>query len=142
MVIDPHFDPSERRYRNAVTLLTDAGRRLPAPLIEIHRVAWYGNGGDKRPQLATVEQAFRPALKTAAASSGLTFQVFLWDDLHDRYLISDLVGITLPYGFGTTTDPNSVTTWSRMGRAERDDVQREFDRASNRHTLQHTFTVS
>ena len=45
MVIDPHFDPSERRYRNAVTLLTDAGRRLPVPLIEIHRVVWYGNGG-------------------------------------------------------------------------------------------------
>lgn len=71
----------------------------------------------------------------------MTFQVFLWDDLHDRYLISDLLGINLPYGFDTTTDSTSVTTWSRLGRVERDDVQREFDRASNRHTLRHAFTV-
>ena len=141
MVIDPHFDPSQRRYRDAVTLLAGAGGRRPAPLIEIHRVAWYGNGQDKRPQSANVEQALRPALATAARQSGLTFEVFLWDDLHDRYLISDLVGILVPYGFDTTTDPNSVTTWSGLGRAERDDVQREFDPASNRHTLRHTFRV-
>jgi len=105
MIIDPTLIHRSGRYRDAVTLLADAGGRRPAPLIEIHRVAWYGKGQDKRPQSATVEQALRPALATAAAQSGLIFQVFLWDDLHDRYLISDLVGITLSNGLDTTTDP-------------------------------------
>ncbi len=141
MLIDPHFDLLENRYRDAVTLLTGAGGRTPAPFIEIHRVAWYGDSRDKRPQSANVEGALRPALTTAAAPSGLTFKVYLWDDFHDRYLISDLVGISLPHGFDTTTEANAMTIWNRLGRTARDDVQREFDPASSRHTLQHVFTV-
>ena len=141
MLIDPYFDPQERRYRDIVTLLTDAGGRKPAPLIEIHRVAWHGDSQHKRPQSANVEGALRPALATSAARSGLTFEVYLWDDFHDRYLISALVGISVPYGFDTTTDPNATTTWARLGRADRDNVQREFDRASSHHTLRHRFNV-
>ena len=103
--------------------------RTPAPLIEIHRVAWYGDSRDKRPQLANVESALRPALTIAAARSGLTFKVYLWDDFHGRYLISDLVGINLPNGSDTTTDANCLR------RTVREDMQREFDNASSRHTL-------
>ena len=109
MLIDLYFDPVERRYRDAVTLLTDAGGRTPAPLVEIHRVAWYDDSGDKRPQSVRVEDALRPRLAAATAQSGLAFEVYLWDDFHDRYLISDLVGISLPYGFDTTADPNART---------------------------------
>ena len=93
MVIDPYFNPIEGRYRDAVTLLAGTGQRSPRPLIEVHRVAWYGTSHDKRAQSAVVEAALRPALATAASQSGLSFEVFLWDDFHDRYLISDLVGI-------------------------------------------------
>jgi hypothetical protein len=141
MLIDPYFDPTESRYRDAVTLLVGAGGRTPRPLIEIHRVAWYGTSHDKRPQLATVEGALRPALAIAAKRSGLSFDVFLWDDFHDRFLISDLVGISVPHGFDTTTAPSAVTTWTRLGRNDRDDVQREFDPASSRHTLSRRFVV-
>jgi hypothetical protein len=141
MLIDPHFDPTEYRYRDAVALLASAGGRSPRPLVEIHRVAWCGTSQDKRPQLETVEAAVRPALAAAAATSGLSFEVFLWDDSHDRYLISDLVGISVPHGFDTTKAPNAVTTWTRLGRTDRDDVQREFDPASGRHTLRTRFRI-
>ena len=63
------------------------------------------DGRDKRPQNAEIEGFMRAGLQPAAARSGLSFEVFLWDDFHDRYLISDLVGILVPYGFDTTRAP-------------------------------------
>lgn len=141
MVIDPYIDPSNGSFRDIVTVLEGAAGRTPKPLIEIHRVAWL-EGRDKRSHNAEVEAFMRAGLEPAAVRSGLSFEVFLWDDFHDRYLISDLVGILVPHGFDTTTAPGAITTWSRLGRPQRDDVQREFDRASPRHVLRHRFTVS
>lgn len=140
MVIDPYIDPSSRSFQGIVTVLEGAAGRTPKPLIEIHRVAWLV-GHDKRPQTAAIEGFMRAGLQPAARRSGLSFEVFLWDDFHDRYLISDLVGILVPHGFDTTQASGALTTWSRLGRQERDDVQREFDRASSRHVLKHRFTV-
>jgi hypothetical protein len=74
-------------------------------------------------------------------AAGLTAEVFIWDDFHDRYIISDLVGVSVPNGFDTTTDISQRTTWNRLGRGERDDIQREFDPACNRHALKHRFKV-
>jgi hypothetical protein len=140
MVIDPYIDPSSRSYQGIVTVLEGAAGRAPIPLIEIHRVAWW-QGRDKRPQDAEIERFMRVGLQPAATRSGLSFEVFLWDDFHDRYLISDLVGILVSHGFDTTTRAGALTTWARLGRPQRDDVQREFDRASARHVLRHRFTV-
>jgi len=142
MLIDPHFNPTEPRYRAIVTVLEGATGRAPRPLIEIHRVAWW-KANDKRANSAEIEAVLRAGLQPTAARSGMSFEVFLWDDFHDRYLISDLVGISVPYGFDTTTAPGAApTTWTRLGRNDRDDVQREFDRASPSHTLRHRFTVA
>jgi hypothetical protein len=140
MVIDPYIDPADRSFQAIVTVLEGAAGRAPKPLIEIHRVAWL-DGQDKRPQNAALEGSMRAGLQPAATRSGLSFEVFLWDHFHDRYLISDLVGILVPHGFKTTTAPAALTTWSRLGRPQRDDVQREFDPASERHRLWHRFTV-
>ena len=38
-------------------------------------------------------------------------------------------------------DTPSTMSWSRVGRKDRDDIQREFDPACNRHTLRHRFSV-
>ena len=38
-------------------------------------------------------------------------------------------------------DPNSVTRWARLGRNDRDGVQREFDSASQRYTLRAHFMI-
>ncbi|GIW56558.1 MAG: hypothetical protein KatS3mg082_2962 [Nitrospiraceae bacterium] len=143
--IDPHLDPSLNRYGQFGQLLWAAGGRTPAPTIEIHRVCFEGSGPNRTFPMSSdsayFETRFRRALQTILSSAGLRAEVFIWDDFHDRYLISDLIGISLPNGFDTTTDPNSVTTWTRLGRKDRDDVQREFDPASGRHTLRHRFTI-
>lgn len=141
MFVDPHIDPSKtRRYGDLLRLLAKLSARKVKPLIEIHRVAWYGAGTDKSPKIPQVVAALQPALDATAKATGLSFEVFLWDDFHDRYLVSDLLGISLPYGFGTTTAPNVFTTWTRLGRADRDAVQREFDPANR--APRHRFKVT
>jgi hypothetical protein len=136
MFIDPHLDPSQGHYRDFGRLLSVAKDRSPAPLIEVHRVCYRGSGQTR--QILTcseIEIAFRNALSAPLQAAGLHIDVFIWDDFHDRYLISNLVGIGLPNGFDTTSDTRNVTTWTRLGREDRDDVQREFDRSSVRHKL-------
>ena len=92
-------------------------------------------------EFGDLEVRFRRALANPLTAAGLRAEVFVWADFHDRYLISNLIGISLPNGFDTTADPRSITTWTRLGRAERDDVQREFEEPSRRHTLRHRFTI-
>ncbi len=142
MFVDPHLDPSRPRYQDFISLLNVMAGRIPAPLIELHRVCYYGSGPD-RVLIEPLEwqQRFHDAWADTLRHVNLSVEVFIWDDFHDRYLISDLVGISVPNGFDTTSNPNSITTWTRLGRKERDDVQREFDPASNRHTLRHRFVV-
>lgn len=141
MFIDPHLDPSQSRYRDFLGLLQVMAGRAPAPLIEIHRVCYF-DARDKRNQHN--EAGWRGSFASWVAplrAAGLAVEVFIWDDFHDRYLISDLVGVSIPNGFDTTTDPSSSTTWTRLGRADRDDVQREFDPASGRHAKRWQFTL-
>jgi hypothetical protein len=141
--IDPHLDPGRHGYREFAAILERAGRRTPAPAIEIHRVCWE-ESRDKRAHrdvLARIESSFRSRLLGVARSAGVQVDVFFWDDFHDRFLISNLVGISLSNGFDTTSNPNEVATWSRLGRTERDDIQREFDPASGRHALLGRFRI-
>jgi len=138
--IDPFIDPTDHhQYGDLMSLLAMLKPRSVKPLIEIHRAAWYGPGPDKRPRVNEVVAALKPALENLAKTAGLSVDVFLWDDIHDRYLNTDLVGINLPYGFGTTKAPNAQTTWTRLGRDDRDSVQREFDPA--RRQPRYHFTV-
>jgi len=143
MFIDPHVDPKRSGYRGFATLLADTGARTPVPVIEIHRVCWE-EPRDKRPRpefMNGLEQRFNEAFANIVSTAGIKVEVFLWDDFHDRYLISNLIGISLPNGLDTTTDPNNLTTWTRLGRDDRDNVQREFDPASGRHELRHRFVL-
>lgn len=146
MFIDPHLDPAKRGYREFAQLLAAAGRRSPAPVIEIRRVCYESSGPSRvfpmRDDAAYFHRRFRGALEASVHAAGLHVEVFVWDDFHDRYLISNLIGISLPYGFDTTTDSTSVTRWTRLGRADRDDVQCEFDPASGRHALRTRFVIA
>lgn len=87
------------------------------------------------------ERRFRDGMSANLRAAGLHAEVFIWDDFHDRYLISNLIGVSLPNGFDTTRNPDSITRWTRLGRSDRDDVQREFDPASGRHALRARFTI-
>jgi len=128
--IDPFIDPSDHhQYGDLMKILASLQFRSVKPLIEIHRAAWYGGGNDKRAQVPEVVAALQPSIQAVAKSAGISVEVFLWDDFHDRYLITDLIGINLPHGFGTTKAPDARTTWTRLGRDDRHSVQREFDPA-------------
>ena len=142
MFIDAHLDPSQARYHDVIHLLRAAGGRTPAPQIEVHRVCYIGSGGNRQIIAnAEWETRFRQAWAAVVRSCGISVEVVIWDDFHDRYVVSDLVGIQMENGLDTTTATNSMTTWARMSRDDRDDIQREFDPASNRHALKHRFHI-
>ncbi len=142
MFIDPHLDPTKHGYREFGQLLARVSGRTPVPTLELHRVCYEGSGpGRAILGRADIESRFRRGLEAQVRAAGLRIEVFVWDDFHDRYLVSNILGILVPYGFDTTVDPKSVTTWTRLGQDTRDDVQREFDTASGRHTLRHQFTI-
>ena len=130
--IDPYLNPAKDQYQDFADLLAGAGSRTPAPLIEIHIHRRRGADFDQ------LESDFRDKLGKELQAAGLQADVFVWDTgpilgrittwywFHDRYLISNLIGISLPNGFDTSRRAD-LTMWTRMGSRERDDVQREFD---------------
>jgi hypothetical protein len=144
MFIDPHLDVARHNYQEFQRLIAACARDNPNlnPLIEIHRVCYIGSGQQRR-IIANEEwqESFTRILRPLVQQYALRIEVFIWDDFHDRYLISNLIGISLPNGFDTTTNPTDVTTWTRLGPKEKDDVQREFDPAAARHQLIYRFAV-
>jgi hypothetical protein len=130
MFIDPYIDPTDTfQYSAFIRLLDRLKNRSVKPLIEVHRAAWYKGGDDKRPRVKEVVAALTPQLVACAARADISIDVFLWDEVHDRYLITDVIGISMPYGIATTNAPSAFTTWTRLGRNDRDSVQRDFDPA-------------
>ncbi len=67
--------------------------------------------------------------------------VFLWQDFHDRYLIADVLGVTVGAGFDVTVMANDETTWARLGRDDRDKFQRRFDPAARPQDLKGQFVI-
>ncbi len=57
-------------------------------------------------------------------------------------MISDLIGVSLSNGFDVSRKPDDITTWTRLSRTDRDDLQREFDPASGRHKKRGGFIIS
>lgn len=72
MLIDPHFDPTLRRYFNVLPLLLLARECRPAPLIEIHRAVYVASGRNR--QIVDPdewERRFRDVWATDLAAAGL-----------------------------------------------------------------------
>lgn len=129
MFIDPYIYPAQRNYADFVKLLKAAGKRppqSPPPLIEIHSKIRNIPGKTKEETHQIMKNNFRNGFGRVLSQSNLKVEVFIWDDFHDRYLISDLVGIQMSNGFDTSTGPLK-TIWSRIGRTDREAVERDFD---------------
>jgi hypothetical protein len=142
MFIDPHLDPSRPGYKEFYQLLEMARNRQVKPQIEMHRcLPFVGNGPDRRPlSRGEIETLFAP-LSTILDGAGLKAEVFIWDTMHDRYLITNQIGIALLNGFDISQDVNEVTTWTRLSAKDREDIQREFDPSCNRHQLRWCFDI-
>lgn len=141
MFIDPNLNPQQHNYRDFQELLIPMKGRNPNPKIELHRSFCDGDGAKRRLLDGTTgPQLFAP-LDTDLKNAGISAEVFLWKDFHDRYLITDIIGLTVGAGFDITTAPNDMTTWARLGQRDRDDIQRRFDPASRANDLKVQFTI-
>lgn len=141
MFIDPHFDPSQSRYHDITSLLGELYDQARKPLIQIHRCCYRGSG----PSRVLIdgqewEEIFKGYFKKLIKNSDFKATVFIWDDLHDRHIISNLTGFLLGNGLDTTKAEDK-TTWTRLGRKDSDDIQREFDPSSGIHKLQNRFSL-
>lgn len=141
MFIDAHLDPTQMRYRDFRSILLKTAGRRPVPTLEIHRVCWFNSANRTNQKNENGWLTMFSSWEAPLRSAGVGVDVFIWDDFHDRYVISNLIGIQLGNGLDTTIDPHANVTWSRLSRSNRDYIQKEFDPASKRHELQHHFRV-
>jgi len=142
MFIDPHLDPTRPQYRNFIKIVELICERKCMPLIEIHRVCYFGSGTNRKIIAAEEwEKRFKSLFSQICSKAGLKIKVLIWDDFHDRYLISDLMGISVLNGFDESKRNEEPTTWTRLSRNDRDDIQREFDTASHQHKPKGSFLI-
>ena len=139
--IDPHLDPENHKYSEFTKMLEICATREPKPKIEIHRVCYEGSGQSRKLRTSEWKGVFTDAWETYLRNIGLKIEVFIWDNFHDRYLITDIIGISLPNGFDTSERNSDLTTWCRLGRRELEDIQKEFDRNSTRHARRDNFVI-
>lgn len=135
MFIDPHLDPSLPRYQGFCEILRAIGENSRKPPIELHRVVFSGGGQLDR---AACHRMFQEDFSAVVKEAKLQVEVFVWDKFHDRYLISNLIGLMIPNGYD---EDGKITRWSRLDRKDSDSVQREFDPASGQHNLHHRFRL-
>jgi predicted deacylase len=141
MLIDPYLDPSEHNYKEFHRLLAPFANRGLKPHIEFHRSFCRGSGRNRSfPSLPEWQAAFR-SLDTLLEQSGLSAEVFCWQDFHDRHLIADIIGIHAGAGFDVTVQAQDMTTWSCLSRGDRDVIQRQYDPATRPDDLKHRFII-
>lgn len=141
MFIDPNLDPSQTNYRTFHSLFGAPFQRDPKPKIEIHRSFCRGDGPARTfPTPGEWREAFA-GLGQSLQRRGLSAEVFGWEDFHDRYLISDIVGLSVPAGFDANNMANDLTTWTRLGREDKDRWQRQFDPAARGTSLKWHFII-
>lgn len=141
MFIDPNLDPTQANYRRFGELLLPLRERQHPPMVEIHRSEALGDGAVRTfPGKEGWRDRFDP-LHRQLHSAGLKAIVHFWVDFHDRFLVSDLIGVSASAGFDTTTNPNELASWGRLGRSERDEKQRRFDKSFRTSELRFTFEI-
>jgi hypothetical protein len=138
MFIDPYLDLSASNYKDFLTLLETIASINPGVNVELHRQIKSAHGEPMR-KASAWKQSFHQIISANPALKNLNIEVFIWDEFHDRYVVSNLMGISVPYGFDTT-NKNEATRWSMLSTQDADDVREEFTEGDPqfRRTLQRT----
>jgi hypothetical protein len=139
--IEPFFDPSHRSdygwFNDVVRVL--GTRRTPA-ILEIHRGCASGSG--KSATIFTREQImtkFTP-LSEELGAVGLKATIFVWMEMHNRYLLTNIGGFQL--GNSLIERPaQPKDTWSRLDRHTQDDIQREYDPSASSDRFKWSFRI-
>jgi hypothetical protein len=147
--IDPYIDLQKRydgkasRYEGFGKLVLAASRRDVQPRITIHCMIGklkLGDNSTRQHNLAESQKRF-DALIPQLIHANSTVNVFVWDNFHDRYLLTNQIGISMPNGFDIAKY-EEWTTWTRVSRTDKENVEGEFDPNSHRHNEMFSFKVS
>jgi hypothetical protein len=142
MFVDPYLDPSEQQYQEFFRILAPLALRNPKPRVELHRKSFIAAGSGGRSVLTVPEWQVRFApLHAQLSAHGLSALVYIWGDFHDRYLLSDIVGLTIPHGFDVSTRPDDFTSWARLGRADREHWTLQYDEANGGNRFRGKFSI-
>ena len=125
MFIDPYLDLSESNYKEFVGLLHAIAKVRPDVQIELHRQLRMAGANKPLVTVGEWQKRFRQILNADTVLCKLDIKVYVWDEFHDRYLISNLMGISVPYGFDTSKKGDE-TRWTTLSPEDADDVRVEF----------------
>lgn len=123
--IDPYVAPGLINYAKFPDLLNAVVEINPNAQIEIHRVI-LDQSANKIVQPNDWFSRFSAWIRADKRLSRLKVSVTIWDDFHDRYLASNLIGVSVPHGFDTSNKSNDFTRWTLLSRVDRDDLFQEF----------------
>jgi hypothetical protein len=135
--IDPYFNPNKPDYQEFTKILDAINQPDDPPSIEIH-LCHLEPGVTK----TDFERLFKRHLESFIQSKKLEVEIFIRDQIHDRFILTNFIGIQSGNSFSISRNPDETTTWTRISRTRRDELQKEFARNSRDHKLQHYFTVS
>ena len=125
MFIDPYLDLTESNYGDFVHLLHEIAMVRPEVQIELHRQLRTVGAGNPLVPAGEWKNRFKQTIDADEVLRKLDIKVFVWDEFHDRYLISNLMGISVPYGFDTSKKEDE-TRWTMLSPEDADDVRVEF----------------
>ncbi len=133
--IDPYFDPIKTEYTEFNLILQKLKRPKGKIRIEVHLFCDFRDGTEQEYQ-----DSYQRELGKAIEQYKLKVHFFLWKGkFHDRYIISNLVGIMSGHSFSIG---EQETTWTRLDPTRTDEIEDEFDKNSNKHGTPFTFTIS
>jgi hypothetical protein len=144
MFVDAFLDPKKPRYADFVSILRAAKRATgPQPKIEIHRVIYEGSGPARRIiKKEELEGHFRAALESEIKALVLQVEVFIWDDYHDRYLLSDVIGLSVSNGFDVDGAPNARMVFTRLSEKDNRSTLEEYHpEQTTLRSIQHRFVL-
>jgi hypothetical protein len=125
MFIDPYLDLEAPNYRDFVGLLQEVARVRPDASVELHRQLRVTGPGSQLIPADEWRRRFKRAIDADPLLRTLAIEVLIWDEFHDRYLVSNLMGISVPYGFDTSTKADE-TRWTVLTPDDTDDIRVEF----------------
>ena len=139
--IDAYIDPHAQNYGEFPQLLLAAGSNEYKPIIQIHRASWRKVSGKIQVQPFAAWIADFDPWSEKLTRADMKTDVFIWEDMRDRYLVSDIISINLPYGFDIGSDGDPPTTWSRIGTKEIERLQLEYEPNCKVHRLVGSFSI-
>lgn len=142
MFIDRNLDPTRWSYREFIKIIEVLKTREVPPLVEIHRtLSASERGGRVTHSIDEWKRRFSDSFSELVRQFDIKIEIFIWDNMHDRYLVSDIFGISAPNGFDVSKNLEEITTWTCVSRNDRDDITREYDPACRRHLLHGRFVI-